>query len=69
LDHREVVERTVKAIKKQEVVAINGGAMHISRIHTVCVHGDTPAATKLAEMLKKGLTKAGIALAPVGSFI
>lgn len=68
-DPRKVVERAIKVVKEQEVSAVNGEAIRVSSVHTICVHGDTPAAVKLAEALQKGLTKAGVKLASVGSFL
>jgi UPF0271 protein len=66
---RKVVERAIKAVKEETILAVNGETLNIGEVHTICVHGDTPSAVRLAEALKKGLAKAGIKVAPVGSFI
>lgn len=66
---RKIVERTIKAVKEETILAANGETLNIGEVHTVCVHGDTPSAVRLAEALKKGLAKASIQVAPVGSFI
>lgn len=68
-EKQKVVERTIKAIKEQEVVTINGDVIDIGEIHTICVHGDTPTAVELTEALKKGLAKASIEIKPVRSFL
>lgn len=65
----KVVERVIKVVKDGTVLAVNDEAVKLDAIHTVCVHGDNPEAVKLAEAIKKGLTKAGIDVKPVGSFI
>jgi len=66
---RKVVERAIKAVKEETILAANGETLNIGEVHTICVHGDTPSAVRLAEALKKGLAKASIQVAPVGSFI
>jgi len=68
-DPRKIVERAVRVVKEQTVSTVGGETIRMSPIHTICVHGDTPAAVELAEALNKGLTKAGIRLASVGSFL
>lgn len=68
-DLREIVERTVKAVKEQKVSALNGETIRMSPIHTVCLHGDTPTAAKLAEALQKGLAKAGVKPESAASFL
>jgi len=65
---RVVVERVVKIVREGTVLAINGELLDLGDIHTVCVHGDNPAAVELAKTIKKGLAKAGIEVKPVGSF-
>jgi UPF0271 protein len=68
-DPKKVVERVVKAVEDGTVAAANGEVLDIGKVHTVCVHGDTPTALELAEAIKKGLIKADIEVKPVGSFI
>ncbi len=66
---KKVVERVVKAVEDGTVAAANGEVLDVGRVHTVCVHGDTPVALELAETIRKGLIRAGIEVKPVGSFI
>ncbi|HVP15796.1 MAG TPA: 5-oxoprolinase subunit PxpA, partial [candidate division Zixibacteria bacterium] len=66
---REVVERVVNVIKEKKVLATNGKVVTLGEVHTICVHGDTPAAVTLVETLKKALIKAGIEVKPLGSFV
>jgi UPF0271 protein len=66
---RKVVKRAVKAVTEGTVLAVNGEELNLGKIHTICVHGDTPTAVKLAEVLRKGLVKAGVEVEPVGKFV
>ncbi|HVO36999.1 MAG TPA: 5-oxoprolinase subunit PxpA [Candidatus Acidoferrum sp.] len=65
----KVVERAVQAVTEEKVLAMDGSSVKLGEVHTICVHGDTPSAVKLAQALKRGLTKAGIDVEPVGNFI
>jgi len=66
---RKVMERVRQVVNDGTVLAATGEAVNLGVIHTICIHGDTPTAAKLTSSLKKGLTKAGISVKPVGSFI
>jgi UPF0271 protein len=68
-DPQKVIERAVAAATDGTVSSVNGRIVNLGKVHTVCVHGDNPAALKLAEALHKGLVSAGIEVKPVGSFI
>ena len=68
-DPQKLVERAVKVLEEKSVLAVDGETVSLSEVHTICVHGDTPAAVKLLEALKKGLIKAGVEVKPVSSFI
>jgi UPF0271 protein len=64
-----VLERTIKVLREGKVSAFNGETVTLGKVHTICVHGDTPTAIKLTEVLKKELVKSGIQVMPVGKFI
>lgn len=64
-----VVKRAVSAVLDGIITALNGETVNLGRVHTICVHGDTPTAVKLAEALKKGLIKQGIEVTRVNSFL
>ncbi|MGB9684271.1 MAG: LamB/YcsF family protein [Candidatus Bathyarchaeales archaeon] len=66
---KKVVERAVQAVKEGTVEAFNGEVLELGKVHTICVHGDTPTAVELAEALKKGLAKVHIEVKPVSQFI
>jgi UPF0271 protein len=65
----EVVQRAVMMVTEGTVQASNGKVLRLGTVHTMCVHGDTPNAVKLAKALRKGLTKAGIKVERAGNFI
>ena len=65
----KVVKRAIRAVKEGVVEAFDGTVVELGRVHTICVHGDTPTAARLAEALKRGLVKAGIEVKPVSQFI
>lgn len=66
---QKVVERAVRAVAKGEVVAVDGSVSDVGEVHTICVHGDTPDAVRLAEVLKKGLAKARVEVKPLSQFL
>lgn len=66
---KKIVDRVIKVIKNGTVFAANGKVIEVGKMHTICVHGDTPAAVELVEAVKRGLTKAGIEVKHVGSFV
>lgn len=68
-DARTVAERAVGMVKDKRVMAIDGKFVELGEVHTICVHGDNLAAVALVKALRKGLERAGIEVAPVGSFL
>jgi len=68
-DPKVVIERAIKMVKNGTVVAINGAVVGLGKVHTICVHGDTPTAVELVKSLKKGLIDAGIEVTSAGTFV
>ncbi|MGQ9506232.1 MAG: LamB/YcsF family protein [Candidatus Bathycorpusculaceae bacterium] len=64
-----VLKRTLKVIREGKVLAANGEPVTLGKVHTICVHGDTPTAIKLTEIIKKELSKSGVEVTSVGNFI
>lgn len=64
-DTQQVIERSVRLATEGTVVAITGEVVHV-RADTLCLHGDTPDAVKLASALRAALEGAGVTLAPMG---
>src|SRR5688572_6257108 len=59
-----VVMRAVRMVKERRVRARNGADIDL-HVDTICVHGDTPGAERIAAALRTGLEAAGIQIAPV----
>jgi UPF0271 protein len=57
-----VVPRAIRMVAEGVVTAIDGTTVPIAA-ETLCVHGDTPGAGKLAASLRSGLEAAGITVA------
>ena len=54
-----VVARAVTMVRDKRVQARNGAEIPL-QVDTICVHGDTPGADRLAAALHAGLERAGI---------
>jgi UPF0271 protein len=46
-----------------QVTAVDGSTIPIS-VESVCVHGDSPGAVRIAHAVRDRLTASGVALAP-----
>jgi len=66
---RKVVQRTFKVIENGTVLAANGEIVQLGKVHTICVHGDTPNAVELVTIVRKELAKKNVSVKPVGSFL
>jgi UPF0271 protein len=65
-DAAAVVERAVRMVKDQTVVAIDGSVVQLEA-DTICVHGDTPGSDDLAAKIRSGFEAAGITVKPIGA--
>jgi UPF0271 protein len=61
-----VVRRAVGLIADRTVVAVDGSHLHFEA-DTMCIHGDTPGADRLAAAVRAGLEAAGIVVKAVGA--
>ena len=64
-DEAEVVARAIRMVTEHVVVAVDGSTLQMEA-DTICLHGDTPGADKLAARLRAGLEAAGILVRAVG---
>jgi UPF0271 protein len=60
-----VVARAVRMATDGTVVALDGSVLKLDA-HTMCVHGDTPGAARLAAAVRQGLEAAGVIVAAIG---
>ena len=60
-DQYEAAERAVRMVREGKVIARDGSTISL-KVHTICVHGDTPGAADLAASVREGLEQAGIEL-------
>ncbi|WP_344562303.1 5-oxoprolinase subunit PxpA [Streptomyces axinellae] len=58
-DPEQVIKRSVRLARDGEVVATDGRALTM-RARSLCVHGDTPDAARLARRVREELTSAGV---------
>ncbi len=65
LDPEEVGERVVRAVTEGKVIADSGTDIDMIS-DSVCVHGDTPGAVKLAEAIARKLEENDIEIRPLG---
>jgi UPF0271 protein len=65
-DRAAVVARAIRMVKHGEVETLDGTTIRL-QAHTICVHGDTPDAARLARDLRDGLTAAGVRPAPLAT--
>ena len=62
-DPDAVAARAVRMATDGEVVAVDGSTVRIDA-RSLCVHGDTPGAARLARRVRTALESAGVRLAP-----
>jgi UPF0271 protein len=62
-DEAAVVERAVRMATEGTVVAVDGTRLRVP-VESVCLHGDTPGAVRLARSVRAALEASGVRLAP-----
>jgi 5-oxoprolinase (ATP-hydrolysing) subunit A len=68
IDSDAVARRVVRMVTEGVIDALGGGEVRVSP-HTICFHGDTPGAPRLAGAARDGLTRAGVEIAPMGRWL
>lgn len=63
-DPAEVVRRSLRMVREGRVVARDGTELTF-RVDTLCTHGDTPGAAALTRLLREGLQREGVVVAPL----
>lgn len=67
-DQNEVVQRALRMITEGEVTAQTGEKISLEA-HSVCVHGDNPAAAQATKELRQALERAGISVVPLAQIV
>jgi len=65
---KEAAERAVRIARDSAVTAYTGEKIPL-HVDTICVHGDNLAAVEIVKTIRQNLVEAGIAVAPMGSFV
>jgi UPF0271 protein len=60
-DPAEAARQALGMVERGVVTASDGSEVKVAA-QTICIHGDTPGATKIAEEVARTLRQAGIAL-------
>ncbi|MFL5274762.1 MAG: LamB/YcsF family protein [Anaeromyxobacteraceae bacterium] len=63
-DPQAVAERALRIVTERRVTSIDGRPVSLSA-QTLCIHGDTPGAERLAAAVRARLEAEGVAVAPV----
>lgn len=67
-DYETMAQRVVRMVKDKKVITFDGEDASIE-VETVCIHGDTPGAPKLAKAIVEASKAAGIEVTPVKEII
>lgn len=65
-DPEEAAQRVLAMVREGAVISVSGKRLPVA-IDTVCVHGDNPAAVKMAARVREALEGAGIAVRPMSA--
>lgn len=63
-----VLDRCLLAVKEGKVEAVDGTVLAVE-VDTICLHGDNPAALRLARLIRQDLEKHGLEVRPLASFL
>ena len=62
-DPAEIARRVVSMVTSGQVIAIDGSQITVS-VESVCVHGDSPGAVRIATAVRDQLKAAGTGIGP-----
>jgi len=66
-DPAEAASRAVRMVSEGRVHDIGGGEIFLMP-DTICLHGDTPGAVRMAKAIRSALKDAGVEILPMGDF-
>lgn len=64
LDPTEAAEQAVRVVEDGSVIASDGSRLAVAA-QTLCLHGDTPGADRIARAVRDALERAGVEIAPL----
>ncbi|MBS9718924.1 5-oxoprolinase subunit PxpA [Pseudohalocynthiibacter aestuariivivens] len=64
----DLAAKCVRACKEGFVTTVDGSDIEIE-FESICFHSDTPGALEIGKAIRKGLTDAGITIAPAGTVL
>lgn len=67
-DHLQAAERVLKMVTEKRIVAKDGAEIEVIA-DTICVHGDNPAAVRLAQQIRESLLASGVEITPMKDFL
>ena len=67
-DEEQVVKRSLKLATQGRVTAVDGTEIDF-QADTICLHGDTPGAVRLAETVRRELESAGVKIKPLSQIV
>lgn len=62
-DAEEVARRMVRLVTEGRIAAVDGTEVAV-RADSICTHGDSPGAVKMARAVRTALTEAGVSIVP-----
>ncbi len=63
-DPAQAAEQALRIVRDREVIAADGSHLKLDA-QTLCMHGDTPGAPRIAQAVREALEKAGVRVAPL----
>ena len=67
-DPGAVIARSLRLVLERRVTALTGEDLDV-HADTICLHGDTPGAVRLAAELREAFARAGIAVVPMAQMV
>jgi 5-oxoprolinase (ATP-hydrolysing) subunit A len=64
VNSEEVADRAVRMAREGKVIAVDGTTLELE-VHTLCVHGDNPAAIELVKSIRNALEAENVAIRPM----
>lgn len=63
-DPQEAAEQALQMVKERKINSVSGKKIEV-RVQTICIHGDTPGASKIAHAVRERLELAKISIEPM----